>query len=1188
MAASAYYTQVQNMYVAYFGRPADKGGLDYYADLLNKNGGNDKAMLHDFANSTESKALYNQASLSAKIAAIYQTLFNKADDFDGVAYWANEVRTGKVILSEAAAAIAFNAQPAEKAIYAAKLEAAAKFTAEINSVNELIAYETDPSAGRTWLAAVKDTATATAALQTIDATLAAVVAGVDTNAGKTFTLTTGVDQGEAFTGAAGNDTFVATINTAATTTWTGLDVINGGAGTDTMTINAITDVAVPGGATVSNIEKVQINAVAKVGTFTADGKGNLDVSTVFAGVSDLTITSATDVDLLAGEHTAVTLNGATGNVEIVGGYAQTVSLAAQGGDVALSGSTGAISVTSSKHGAKNIDIDGGSTVTVKTTSTVDNGAIEIGTTKQATGAVTVTSNLNGDGTATLDQGDITITGGSSVTVNSTLTINAKNETADDAHTFGNVVVNSDGKTASVTINQNYVETEFTKAAVATTKELHTVTFKALAANQSTTVDGLTFTASKALTAAEVAQAFSNLTASDTQTSGGKVANGVFTGALSANFTSGAASGAVVVFTAVDEAETLDLSAGDVDPTETVAAGKAGSLVATSNNTVTYGTVRVDDAATASITTLTVNGYASADLGNTGNDLNALTTLSLANSGGAATVDTTAATLGLTVNKVNHDVDLSGAAALKTLNVTATGANSTFGLIAGSVEALTVAGDKVLDIDTGSTLTNLKTVTVSGSAGLSIDASGAAVTSVNTSATTGAVTATINATKATYTGGAGVDTVTLATGTALTKAVDLGDGDDTLIFDAAVTGSTAKLSGGNGTDTVSMTVAHADALDVTTQTFYTNFERLTLNNAAGTNDGNVDAIAVNLENLGFTNYVTTSGTVYGTGANAGKNDTLTLNNLANNGTVALTAMGLVTAVVKDAAEAANTSDVVNVIANVADTPIDFGTFTVANVETVNVSANDKLVDDDGDGDIPAAEAVAEKATLVLTAADAKTVNITGDAKVDLVLTGSTKVTLVDGSAMTEALNVTSVNATSAVTIKGGAGNDVLVSAASSTQADELHGGAGNDSLTANKGLAKLYGGAGTDTFNVVVASTNVNSAATIMDLGSGDIIKFAGADAFKSAAISLDTTAIFQDYANAAIASITSQNDLAWFQFGGNTYIVQEKDEDAVTGGYQDTNADVFVNNVDFIVKIAGLVDLSTASFNATNGTLEIA
>lgn len=190
MAASAYYQQVQQMYVAYFGRPADKTGLEYYANLLDKNGGNDKAMLHDFANSAESKALYNQSTLTAKIASMYWTLFGKEGDLAGVTYWAAQVQSGAVILSEAAAAIAFNAQPAEKAAFNAKLAAAAAFTAKITTTQIQVSYETNTAKGAQWLYAVTNDATAQAAVASVDSTIASIVTG---NQSQTATLTNGVD-----------------------------------------------------------------------------------------------------------------------------------------------------------------------------------------------------------------------------------------------------------------------------------------------------------------------------------------------------------------------------------------------------------------------------------------------------------------------------------------------------------------------------------------------------------------------------------------------------------------------------------------------------------------------------------------------------------------------------------------------------------------------------------------------------------------------------------------------------------------------------------------------------------------------------------------------------------------------------------------------------------------------------------
>jgi S-layer protein len=502
------------------------------------------------------------------------------------------------------------------------------------------------------------------------------------------------------------------------------------------------------------------------------------------------------------------------------------------------------------------------------------------------------------------------------------------------------------------------------------------------------------------------------------------------------------------------------------------------------------------------------------------------------------------------------------------------------LTSALTETLNVSGTGVFDAD-ATDLDALKTIIVTETAGVKLNAGIAnTVTSVNTTGTTGTVTVTINGAAATYAGGAGVDSVTLATGTALTKSIDLGAGDDQLSFGAlAVTGSTATLSGGDGTDTLAMTTAVADGLDAAKQTFYTNFERLSLTNAFGTDNATVDALTLDLANLGFTNYVSTAGTVFGTAGNAGTNDGLTLANLATEGTVVLTAKGLITVTVKDAAAATSTADVVNVVANVAATNIDFGTLTVANVETVNISSSDTKADDDGDGTTSTAEAPVESATLVLTADKATTVNVTGSANVNLTTTGSTKVTSIDGSTLTGNLVVTSLNTTTATTIKGGAGNDVLTSATGTT-ADVLLGGAGNDVLVANAGLTTLTGGEGNDVFRVATASLNVNSYATITDFAAGDLLQIAAADTFVSAKVSLGDTAVFQDYANAAMNSLVNGGNtvaVGWFQFGGNTYVVADVGAESTT----------FNNSQDYIVKLSGLIDLTNASFNNTYDTIAL-
>jgi S-layer protein len=128
------------------------------------------------------------------------------------------------------------------------------------------------------------------------------------------------------------------------------------------------------------------------------------------------------------------------------------------------------------------------------------------------------------------------------------------------------------------------------------------------------------------------------------------------------------------------------------------------------------------------------------------------------------------------------------------------------------------------------------------------------------------------------------------------------------------------------------------------------------------------------------------------------------------------------------------------------------------------------------------------------------------------------------------------------------------------------------LVANAGLSILTGGAGNDVFIINTASLNVNSYATI-DFAAGDLLDIDGAVSFAPAKVVLGATAVFQDYANAAINTI-NVNGAGWFQFGGDTYVVADF-ETSVPLASQST----FVNGEDFIVKLTGLIDLSQASFN---------
>ncbi|MDL2357432.1 MAG: DUF4214 domain-containing protein [Pseudomonadota bacterium] len=103
--AADYLQPVQQIYVAYFGRPADAGGLaSFEAQLAAAGAPNDiqkltgaynanpaiRALVDSFAVSDESKALY-AGDTRAFVTAIYTNVLNRAPDVAGLNYWIDAI-----------------------------------------------------------------------------------------------------------------------------------------------------------------------------------------------------------------------------------------------------------------------------------------------------------------------------------------------------------------------------------------------------------------------------------------------------------------------------------------------------------------------------------------------------------------------------------------------------------------------------------------------------------------------------------------------------------------------------------------------------------------------------------------------------------------------------------------------------------------------------------------------------------------------------------------------------------------------------------------------------------------------------------------------------------------------------------------------------------------------------------------
>ncbi|MFS2160081.1 DUF4214 domain-containing protein [Pseudomonas sp. Pseusp122] len=401
MAASAYFDQVQKLYIAYFGRPADPVGLAYWAANVDAANGNFSAAIAGFASSNESNALYAGTSTAQKVSAIYLAIFNRTPEPAGLTYWTGLIDSGSVSSAQAAYTILNSAGPGDATAVANKLAAANAFTAQIDTTAEVNGYvgQTAAAYGRTFLNGV-DATPASLSTATTSSNLASTVAiatnttvttppTTPTGPGQTFTLTAGADT---VTGTALDDTIVSTVAGG----FASGDVIDGGAGNDTLTVSGSGKIS-SSGVTVTGVESASFTSTSDVALTT----------TTWTGLTSLTTQSNA---------------GAT-------------TLTAGGGTAIIS--------TALTQGTNNIVINGGSSVSV-TSSGVTTGSITIGGVTQPTGAVTVSAT---SAATSSSMGPITVTGGSVINVTQAAA-NAVNTTV----AMGSVTVTGKAGTTSVSVN----------------------------------------------------------------------------------------------------------------------------------------------------------------------------------------------------------------------------------------------------------------------------------------------------------------------------------------------------------------------------------------------------------------------------------------------------------------------------------------------------------------------------------------------------------------------------------------------------------------------------------------------------------------------------------------------------------------------------------------------------------------
>ncbi len=131
--AQDYSAQVQEMYVAYYSRPGDPAGVDFWVSKLAQSSGNLTAIIDQFGNSTEYNDRFLGQSDSELINNIYLNLFGRDTDSGGMEFYLDRLQSGAMTLVTIALNISDGVVDGtdDAVIVNNKLVLAAAYTAEV-------------------------------------------------------------------------------------------------------------------------------------------------------------------------------------------------------------------------------------------------------------------------------------------------------------------------------------------------------------------------------------------------------------------------------------------------------------------------------------------------------------------------------------------------------------------------------------------------------------------------------------------------------------------------------------------------------------------------------------------------------------------------------------------------------------------------------------------------------------------------------------------------------------------------------------------------------------------------------------------------------------------------------------------------------------------------------------------------
>jgi len=973
-----------------------------------------------------------------------------------------------------------------------------------------------------------------------------------------FVLTTNADN---IAGSTGNDTINANWTAATGMTFQGSDSIDGGAGTDTLYIQAGTAGTFTAGS-LTNVETLSVNVLAAVAS-TIDLLGSTGVTTVAV---DGSLAGSTSAYSNIGSTSVALKSAYTGGNVTFGYTAAAVAGTADSATLTLSNVTGGTQTIAGIETLNIVSATGPNTVT---------GLVTANTTKIVmTGGQSLSTGTLGTTVTNVDAS--AATGGLTTTLGVVAAATVTGGAGNDSFTL-------DAVTGTVNATGGAGNDTFTAAALLGITDTisggdGTDTLSSVFALVSTA--GYTTPTTRTITGIETLSVSDDL-------AGALTAVGIDTGITSVTMANnGVNTAAAVTFNAGNS--TLNIG------TSTTTAGALATSLA-----VVGATTGLDNITVKNSNLSTVNAFAGVAITATGTE-----TLTI-NTGSYTTA----------VAQTAGAVSVIGSVGFQTAEtLVITGANI---LTLGAVTADIINASAMTSV-TGTTLTtvtgtNAQTVTGSGGNDVLV-----ADTTANVSVSGGAGNDTITggAGNDTLLGDAGNDSITSAAGN---DSVDGGAGNDTVVMGTEFSLSDT-LVGGDGTDILSI----GQAATATIAARASGFETLTLSAGATqdmslfTNNSTFTRVNVVTGTNSFTKVgagvvtlgssAATTAISFALNAGGGTSDALTVSVADNVTQTAVTANDIEVMTLNNAATAT------------AATAATITTLAASSLTTLNVTGLAGMVVTNA---ITGATALAT-VTDTHTGAGALTLDLSSSTVATTftggTATGATTLIMGSGANIVTANSATTVgNMTvtggagaesmtggwGADSFSGGAGADTLIGGEG---ADTLQGGAGNDSIsggggadafTTDSGADTIDGGAGTDVLTVSASYRDISgdtiSSVETLNMASNattmSIAQHAGFTTFSSVAgITFSdagtitgktnvTTYTLANGTNAFTASTTGLNNVLTGGTGADTFNFGL--DAAGTAQLFDTNDTVLggagTDTVNFTANLAFTVTLGDAT-----------